>query len=277
MKRQKKRKMRIRLKRSPLLENAVDSLGVGIRFFLDEKFETAKKHAILMVFHSMELLLKEQLRRINPILMYRDIDKKITDDSFTVGLKEILARLENLGRGLPAEEKAVLGDLQRRRNIIEHHRYDPSPDDAVVIGKALRFITWFITVHLRLDLERVVEKKLLKRVLKLVLDYKENLALADHELEQWIVRAYAKDGDDPKVHSAAMDRFPGTVECPKCKNEMLVMGFQKRVIPITGKRGGYCFYCREEFDVAICDSCGRTFLGDEKTPSPCCGMCAGNE
>jgi hypothetical protein len=88
---------------NPLLFNAVDSLKVGMEFFMRGDSDTTHKHAILTIFHSIELFLKEYLFRINPILIYRNIDKSITDDSITVGINEIIARLENLKIGLPKE------------------------------------------------------------------------------------------------------------------------------------------------------------------------------
>lgn len=42
---------------------------------------SSRKHAIMTVFHAMELMLKEQLARTNPILIYKNIDTKITDDA----------------------------------------------------------------------------------------------------------------------------------------------------------------------------------------------------
>ena len=42
-----------------LLENAVDSLEQGVRVFLFGEYETASKHAILNVFHCIELLLRK--------------------------------------------------------------------------------------------------------------------------------------------------------------------------------------------------------------------------
>ena len=69
-------------------------------------------------------LLKELLYRTNPILIYKNIDTKITDEALTVGIKDILARLDNIGLGLPKEQRSVIDKIQQRRNRIEHHRFD---------------------------------------------------------------------------------------------------------------------------------------------------------
>jgi hypothetical protein len=63
-----------------IYENAVDSVKVGMTFYLADRSYSSGKHAILTLFHAIELLVKEYLYRINPILIYRHIDKRIQED-----------------------------------------------------------------------------------------------------------------------------------------------------------------------------------------------------
>ena len=122
---------------SPIFENAIDSLRIGMDFFQRESSYSSHKHAILTVFHAIDLFLKERLHRTNPVLIYKNIDKKVTDESFTVGLADAITRLENTGIKLPADQRAILEKIQGRRNRIEHHRYDHKDDeDAVTIAEA---------------------------------------------------------------------------------------------------------------------------------------------
>src|SRR5271169_1509319 len=126
---------------SKIYDNAVDSLQIGMEFFIKETGYSSRKHAILTVFHAIELLLKESLAQTNPILIYKNIDAKITDDAQTVGVREALTRLENLGIGVPAEEKKTIENIQRIRNRIEHHKYDHSEvEDDAIIAASLKFI-----------------------------------------------------------------------------------------------------------------------------------------
>jgi hypothetical protein len=120
-----------------IYENAIDSLQIGMEFFLREVSYSSRKHAILTLFHAIELLLKERLAQTNPILIYKNIDLKITDDAQTVGVRESLARLENLRLRIPAEEKKIIENIQKVRNRIEHHRYDHSEkeDDAIIAAE----------------------------------------------------------------------------------------------------------------------------------------------
>ena len=65
---------------SDIYRNAVDSLKIGMEFFLKEDTYSSRKHAILTLFHSIELFLKEYLFRQNPILIYKNIDAKLTEE-----------------------------------------------------------------------------------------------------------------------------------------------------------------------------------------------------
>jgi hypothetical protein len=129
---------------SPIFENAIDSLRIGMEFFRRDSSYSSHKHAILTVYHAIELLLKEQLHRINPVLIYKNIDKKVTDDSFTVGLADAITRLENIGNQFPGDQRAIVEKIQGRRNRIEHHRYDrKDAEDEIIIAEALKFIFYF--------------------------------------------------------------------------------------------------------------------------------------
>ena len=148
---------------SEIYANAVDSLRIGIEFFLKVPSYSSRKHAILTLFHAIELFLKEHLHRTNPILIYRNIDAKITEDSLTVGIKEILVRLENLGLGLPIVPLAVIEKIQKRRNRIEHHRYDHKEEDELIIAESLQFILFFVDDVLKKKLEDDTPAEVLRK------------------------------------------------------------------------------------------------------------------
>jgi hypothetical protein len=117
----------------------------------------------LTVFHAIELLLKERLAQTNPILIYKNIDAKITDDAVTVGVREALTRLENLGLGIPDEEKKTIENIQRVRNRIEHHRYDHNEkEDDAIIASSLKFILYFVEFVFEGKLDHRIDPKLLR-------------------------------------------------------------------------------------------------------------------
>jgi hypothetical protein len=160
---------------SDIYRNAVDSLKIGMEFFLkaDEDNYSSRKHAILTLFHSIELFLKEFLFRENPILIYKNIDAKITEDSLTVGIKDILTRLDNLQHSIPADEKAIIEKIQARRNRIEHHRYDHKEEDTTVIAESLKFIMYFVEFWLEAKVDTEIGPELLARIQRIIFSYNE--------------------------------------------------------------------------------------------------------
>lgn len=234
---------------SAIYENAIDSLQIGMEFFLREKSYSSRKHAILTVFHAIELLLKERLAQTNPILIYKNIDTKIADDALTVGIREALVRLENLGLGIPAEEKKTIENIQKVRNRVEHHRYDHSEEEhEAVIAASLKFILYFVEFVLGRKLDGQIDGKVLREINHRVIEYNEREALADHRLNEWLRLKWPNwkedDDDMPK-------EFAGTARCPECRQDWLVIEWHDKP---------FCFHCNTTIDASVCDDCGETFL-----------------
>jgi hypothetical protein len=241
---------------SPIFENAVDSLRIGMQFFQKESGYSSRKHAILTVFHAIELLLKEQLHRTNPVLIYKNIDKKICEDSFTVGLDDGITRLQNTGVDIPKEQWDIVEKIQVRRNRIEHHRYDhKEQEDELVIAEALKFIFYFAELVLRTRLEDHINHKLMVAMRRRVFEYNELQGLAEFRFEGWGKERWP---DWDKMDEDTQGEFEGTHDCPECRQSWLVMGYHPKP---------FCFFCNVPVDAANCEICGRTYLVKEG----CCG------
>jgi hypothetical protein len=234
---------------SAIYENAVDSLRIGMEFFLTEKNYSSRKHAILTVFHAIELLLKECLAQTNPILIYKNIDVKITDDAQTVGIREALTRLENLGRGIPAKEKKTIENIQRIRNRIEHHRYDHNEaEDDAIIGASLKFILYFVEFELDQKLDGHIDGTVLSDINRRVFEYNESNTLAEYRLSHW---AHAEWPEWKEEEEDIPEEFEGTLTCPQCQQEWLVIGYHNKP---------FCFHCNVSVDADFCDECGDVFM-----------------
>jgi hypothetical protein len=229
---------------SAIFENAVDSLRIGMDFFLKEATYSSRKHAILTLFHVIELLLKERLAQTNPILIYKNIDTKITDDAQTVGVREAIVRLENLGLGLPSYEKKTIEDVQRVRNRIEHHRYDHGAEDDAIIASSLKF---FIEVVLHRKLDAQIDGETLQEITGRIFDYDERRYLAEYRFREWLRTKWP----DLKEEEDAPEEFRGLHDCPECSQDWLVIGWHDKP---------FCFYCNSTIDAGECENCGRTFL-----------------
>lgn len=230
-----------------IYENAVDSLRVGMKFFLSDKNYSSRKHSILTLFHSIELFLKEYLFRVNPILIYKNIDKAITEDSFTVGISELLIRLENLKLGIPTDQKEIINKIQKRRNRIEHHRYDEREEDEKIIAESLKFILFFVEHFLDEKLEVDIDAEMLREIQRLVLEYNEQYSLAMYRLEKWM-KAQWPDWSPEEADTP--EEFAGTLDCPECRQGYLV---------IDEVDTPFCFWCNTRIDAAQCDDCGVVF------------------
>lgn len=200
-------------------------------------------------------MLKERLFRVHPILIYQNIDKPIKEDTNTVGLKYILIRYQNLDISLSQDEQTILLDLQKRRNRIEHHKYQKGVSDTFVVEKSLRFIYYFLLNHLNSSLESVIDDDdLYDKVRGLILSYEERLKEAEEEVAQRTTPVTKDDLCDP-TYSAT---------CPDCGTETIVIGTDK---------GDYCFLCRENFEMETCDYCGGYFSQDEINEFGNCDNC----
>jgi hypothetical protein len=234
---------------SAIYENAVDSLRIGMEFFLKEKSYSSRKHAILTVFHAIELFLKEQLVRTNPILIYKNIDAKITDDALTVGAREALTRLENLGLAVPTDEKKTIENIQKVRNRIEHHRYDHNEqEDDAIIAASLKFILYFVEFVLEGKLEGEIDGKILRDINHRVFEYNERQGLAEHRFNEW---AHTEWPDWNEEDENIPEEFGGTLPCPECRQDWLVMGYHDTP---------FCFHCNASINAQDCEDCGEVFI-----------------
>ncbi len=228
-----------------------------MEFFQHGGTDTSNKHAILTIFHSIELLLKEYLYRINPILIYKNIDKAINDDSVTVGINEIIARLDNLNIGLPKEEQDIIKKIQKRRNRIEHHKYEKDDNDHFIIGESLKFIQYFSESKLNERLHNHIDRVLLDEIEKAIYDYQELEAIANSRLDHFLSKVFPEWNPE---YEACPEKFPGTIDCPVCNNTFLVVDF-------IGKP--FCFYCNKQIDAKACDNCGYVHLKSKGCPYGC--------
>ncbi|WP_369721323.1 hypothetical protein AB8Z38_30515 [Bradyrhizobium sp. LLZ17] len=236
---------------SAIYDNAVDSLRIGFEFFQEESSCSSRKHAILTVFHAIELFFKEHLSQINPVLIYKNMDARITDDSQTVGIREILVRFENVGLKLPPEQIEAIGKIQKIRNRIEHHRYDHNEEeDELVIAQALKVILYFTEFVLGRKIGDDIGADMHSAMNRRVLDYNEREGMARYRLEEWM----KKEWPDWNPMERDCDEFGGTFDCPVWRQSYLAIGYHDKP---------FCFHCNAEVDAANCEDCGRTYLVSE--------------
>lgn len=139
-----------------LLTNAEDSIRVAIdNLSYQEESNDARrlKQAIRDVAHGVELLLKEKLRRVHPVLIWENIDKFPNLGARTVTVDTAISRLSRIG-GLQFDAKDVelITSLRDTRNAIEHYAWKTTKREAErVIGETLGFAVYFAKEELGVD------------------------------------------------------------------------------------------------------------------------------
>lgn len=237
------------MKKLSLIDNSLDSLEVGIRFYIEDN----TKHAILNVFHSIELLLKERVARECNILIFRDNHKRLIDQkSQTVGFDEILVLFKNLDIHLDDDKIKILRHLKDQRNDITHFEYTPNVSDKDNLGLALKFIKTFMDEHLNLQLEDQVEESLYQEIEEIVDSFEERYSRA---------LKVAKDLVKPKTKDDLCD-FRSISDCPEC--------FTPTLVVVSGE--GECTLCKEQFQVDQCSYCGE-YSNDVDSGMLMCDYC----
>lgn len=139
-----------------LLANAQDSIRHAIDSLTwnDEANEARRlKQAIRDVAHGVELLLKEKLRRVHPVLIWENIDKFPNLGARTVTVDTAVSRLARIG-GLKFDPHDVelITALRDTRNAVEHYAWKTTKLEAErVVGEALGFAVYFAKEELGVD------------------------------------------------------------------------------------------------------------------------------
>lgn len=142
-----------------LLNNAADSLRQAVELIATREIghnHARLKHAIMASAHCIELLLKERLRRINPALVWENVDKYPSMEARTVTVDAAISRLDAIGDvQLSENDKQKLKSLRTTRNVIEHYEWRTSEKEAkIIVGHALSFAISFAQDELEIDLSK---------------------------------------------------------------------------------------------------------------------------
>lgn len=218
-----------------LLENGIDSIAHSIKHFA----ESESKHAILSLFQGIELILKESLRRKDPVLIYKD-RKPEHESSRTVGFDVLITRLKEYG--LISDDKiALLEVLRIERNKIQHYKLNLGKEDAEwMLGMALKYICGFSSDKLGVKIEDYVSGADWRKIEELVFSYEERVEKAKSRMDN--DRPYGKVG-------SSYDEL----ECPYCLNETIL-------VDMNSKAGeAVCYLCLQKTAILECPSCGTRY------------------
>lgn len=117
-----------------LLNNSYDFLNESLYYEkeADNNYEVrAWKMAIINIVQAMELMLKECLRKVHPILIHENIDKISQNNAKTVSLSLALERIINILKiELSENEKRDITMAIRLRNEMTHYQFTLTHEEA---------------------------------------------------------------------------------------------------------------------------------------------------
>lgn len=139
-----------------ILANATDSItqAIALTAWRDEPDDARRlKQAVVAIAHGVELLLKERLRRVHPVLIWENVDKFPNLSARTVTVDAALNRLVRIG-GLEflKDNAELIASLRDTRNAIEHYAWTTTKAEADrIVGQALEFALHFARTELKYD------------------------------------------------------------------------------------------------------------------------------
>ncbi len=223
-----------------LLSSAKEFLIESLHNYTKRKYRFAIVHAVT----ATELVLKERLARVNPALVYRNIDSPNLKKQQTVALSQLPHRLANLGMPLEVAEAQLINTFAEWRNQIVHHMpaFDPKVPERQ-LPKLLDVLALFLRRDLDTPLETFLPRQLYRTVLKLLKDWKGV-----------VQDAADRAGAEGQVLAEL---------CPKCG--------AASVMCLRDEKEVYCHLCKTgHYWYDRCDQCGR------KTVSSFSAFDAGN-
>ena len=230
-----------------LLENAYSFLNESLRHYRKAVRNIHEwPFALLHITQALELLLKQVLSQIHPILIYEDVDRPRR----TVSLEQALSRLDSIGMPLEEKEKLNIRKAADFRNRVVHHEVDLNRFEwKNVYAQLFEFIHFFHAKHLRGDVHPKVSKHNWPIEARLMLYFKNNFVLYNgvemHKTNpQEIVKAQRvpsfsdgyqayprfKWGDEPFWHAEVFPEIP-CHDCLVLKGQYHTEGCDVEICP----------------------------------------------
>lgn len=198
-----------------LLDNANDFIREALtKALLAEQTPRQWKYAIINLAQTIELLLKERLRKEHPALVFSNVDSP----NHTVTLELAISRLEKIGGvKLTTQDRCSIKIAYELRNRIIHYEFALSETEVkAVFARLLGFAVNFGKRELNNELDIVLPKELWSEAMK-IRDYTDEL----YERAKKDLEAAGISPDDCWLCSACgyallFVEAPGEAVCPVC-------------------------------------------------------------
>jgi len=228
-----------------LMGNAMDSLEQGIGFVLKENpSESNLKLSILLIAQSVELLLKERLRREHWSLVFKEVEKAGNRDATTVTIGEAIKRLEKIAHvNFVPGEKDTITALSEIRNQVQHYEINITYEEVIAkTHAAIAVITRLLKDELNEDIREYISADDLDRFWLVGEALKHLQEIARQNIEKLREELAPRDASD--LINWQFD----VIECPRCWEEFYVFSPEENI--------SQCQLCKFEGGFVECSRCG---------------------
>jgi hypothetical protein len=212
-----------------LMDNAKESLDHAIEHLTASTSPSGKdiKRVILDVSQVVELILKEKVRQIHPVLIWENVDKYPSRSGQMIGTEKALARLSVIGGVTFSDEfKETVRLCRKLRNSIEHYEVEFEFKEArIIIGRILSFVFSFTKKNLGVDWEKE--------------------SIADVRWKALLSLAEFYDVHCPEIEKRLSEANISVCECPYCRAMTFV------------EDASQCELCGHIEEKVICEECGK--------------------
>jgi hypothetical protein len=258
-----------------ILENAIDSLKQGIGFALkDSPTQGELKLSVLLIAQSVELLLKERLKREHWSLIFTKVEQAGNLNANTVTVDEAIKRLEQIAHViLDKEERDSITLFSDIRNRIQHYEIEITFEET--LGKAhaaIAFITRFLKDEFQSDIREYLEQDDIQKLIYVDEALKHLIVLAQQNIER-----IRKENEPSRPKEQVYWQFE-IMTCPECWQDYYVFSPDSHIsqCQLCNHEGGFveCDRCglqapsgsmefhSEDEDFAICNSCWEDMLDE---------------
>ncbi|MEW5930061.1 MAG: hypothetical protein AB1941_21610 [Gemmatimonadota bacterium] len=191
-----------------LIDNAATSLRSGASAYIRSRTEPGEiKHAVLDLFHVVELILKARLSELEPSALKKQPNNP-----------QVLALLQGKGVTITAREIETITQLRRLRNALQHgHAEMEYRGSRRILRGTIEFLDHFVYDELDLWIGDVIDARDWWRLLRIP-------ALRDHAQQHAEAILAELDLREHDVSS-----------CPQCGRETLIRTFMQ---------GSICAFCQ---------------------------------
>jgi hypothetical protein len=221
-----------------LLENAENFLSHSLsEAIVAETSPQNWKYAILHLVQSIELSLKELLKREHAILIYKNVDKP----KDTVSLDFAVMRLQNIANyKFKSEDLDTISLASKYRDQIVHHEFSFKEEEIKpIFAKLIGFLQTVFGSYFGKNLSSIINEGIWKEAVKII-EYTT-------ELQKRAEDKFLKEGIEEHL----------IMDCRKCYQRAFVIQDDINT----------CYVCGTVDEVSQCDGCEEYFYSDELSGS----------